>query len=661
MLRRKPAPLAAAAASNANSTQTTGQKNSRPNSLNLEPMEEFSCPGPVAAQLNAVSKVFPNPNPKLPPLPPALDSVSACIPEGSITGVVGPDAAGKTTLMRLFAGLLQPSSGQVLVLGKTAMAPGGGSLPEVGYMPQRFGLYEDLSVFDNLKLHAQLRNLEGAAREQMFEKLLSFTDLKRFQNRLAGKLSGGMKQKLGLACALLGTPRLLLLDEPGVGVDPESRRELWSMVTTLASDGMSILWSTAYIEEAERCPHVLVLAEGHLIYQGDPATFTKRVENRVFYVTGLPETLPSAPVAQAAQMVKPNPREILLYWSAQAPVRDALVQGSKVRVVWDNTTPQPAALFTPTPPRLEDAYMDAMGGIGKNPSPFLSFESLYAASVPQQPGSGLAELQKKPVIVADSLTKCFGSFVAARDISFNVEQGKIFGLLGPNGAGKSTTFRMLCGLSKPTKGECFVAGVNLLRSGSQARSQLGYMAQKFSLYQDLTLHQNIDLFARLYGIAPKLRDERLALLVEALELEDYLHRQAKDLPLGQRQRLALLCATIHNPKALFLDEPTSGVDPRTRRDFWKHINALTKQGVAVLVTTHFMEEAEYCDEIALIYRGAMIATGSPDSLKAQCPKNSTADPNDQALDPTLEDAFIAYIHAYNENPEEKKPEGEAHA
>ena len=329
-------------------------------------------PSPQAViRLQGVSKVFPD----VPPgTPPALSSLTADVPSGLVVGLVGPDAAGKTTLMRLLAGLLLPTSGSVEVLGRV---PGSEASDEavhdVGYMPQRFGLYEDLSVIDNLNLHAELRGLEGPARQAMFEKLLTFTALKPFTDRLAGKLSGGMKQKLGLACALLTTPRLLLLDEPGVGVDPLSRRELWKMVSELAVGGMSVLWSTAYMDEAERCAHVLMLDQGSLVYQGPPAGFTGRVAKRVFSFV--------PPSGEA--------RAMLARWQQEPDIRDALIQGNRIRVVLRNPHDGPFSRkgveLHPVEPRLEDAYIDAVGGMDQRPSPFLPVSGWGGA---EEPGAG---------------------------------------------------------------------------------------------------------------------------------------------------------------------------------------------------------------------------------------------------------------------------------
>ncbi|MFT4301796.1 MAG: ATP-binding cassette domain-containing protein [Desulfovibrio sp.] len=556
----------------------------------------------------------------------ALNSISAMVPAGCITGLVGPDAAGKTTLMRILAGLMLPTHGEAMVFGRPPQKLVSESANSIGYMPQRFGLYEDISVMGNLLLHASLRGLEGQARQNMFDRLLQFTSLAPFTGRLAGRLSGGMKQKLGIACALLGSPRLLLLDEPGVGVDPQSRRELWRMVQDLSRDGMTVIWATAYLDEAERCTQVIVLDEGSVLYAGAPEDFTKRAQGRVFLL--------KTPAGAH--------RRELAAWSMRPGIEDALVQGSRIRLVLaESASPELRREVLEkggeaVPPRLEDAYMSAVGGIDQNPSPYGKLHVGDGAG--QLTGGPDSNVPPQPSIEAKGLTKTFGDFTAARDITFDVRPGEIFGLLGPNGAGKSTTFRMLCGLSRPTSGQCAVDGMDLLTAGSEARAHLGYMAQKFSLYPDIPVLENIKIFAELYGLSRKRRDALLPVLADALNLQNFLRSRTADLPLGQKQRLALLCATLHEPPVLFLDEPTSGVDARTRRDFWKHISAMTTAGAAVLVTTHFMEEAEYCDRIALIYRGAMIRMGTPDELKASC---KTVE------DPTLEEAFIASIEDYD--------------
>jgi ABC-2 type transport system ATP-binding protein len=549
---------------------------------------------------------------------PALDGIDARIEAGRITGLVGPDAAGKTTLLRLTAGLLVPTAGRVTVGGLDPVRDADRLRPRLGYMPQKFGLYEDLSVLENLTLYADLRGVVGDARRDAFRRVLEFTDLARFTARPAGKLSGGMKQKLGLACVLLGAPDVLLLDEPSVGVDPISRRELWQMVNALAGEGMTIVWSTSYLDEAERCPDILLMSAGRLAYAGAPAALAERLDGRTFQLEGVAE----------------HRRAVLARALRRPEVMDGVIQGRRVRVVLraNREPPPPEALeagsgvsLVPVAPRLEDAFVDLLGG---GPGG----DSVLADRLPERPAGG----DRDRVIVAEGLTRRFGEFVAADDISFTVPRGEIFGLLGPNGAGKSTTFKMLCGLLTPTRGRAALMGLDLTRRGSEARSRLGYMAQKFSLYGSLSVAQNLAFFSGAYGLGGRTQRERIQEMVDVFELGPYLGTAPDTLPLGYRQRLALACAMMHEPDVLFLDEPTSGVDPITRREFWTHINGVVQKGVTVLVTTHFMDEAEYCDRIGLVYRGRMIAIGTPDDLKASV---ATGD----RPDPTMEDAFISLV------------------
>ncbi|WP_068468587.1 ATP-binding cassette domain-containing protein [Candidatus Protochlamydia phocaeensis] len=554
--------------------------------------------------------------------PLALDSIDTVIPKGKIVGLAGPDGAGKTTLIRLIAGLLLPSSGSITVAGYDTVQEARAIHHLIGYMPQKFGLYEDLTVMQNLVLYADLRGVLGAERRATFERLLDFTGLAPFTDRLAGNLSGGMKQKLGLACSLIRKPALLLLDEPSVGVDPISRRELWKMVQDLLHEDISVLWSTAYLDEAERCDAVLLLNEGKLLYSGPPSGLTSRVEGRTFKVT----------------QISGNRREVLVKALNQSNVIDGVIQGSDVRLVIKEKRSSPfdlsilgageQAQIEPTPPRFEDAFVDILGG-GPGGESALANE---IPRIPPKPG---------PIIETKDLVKKFGSFTAADHITFDIRSGEIFGLLGPNGAGKSTTFKMMCGLLKPTSGEAFVNGLNLEVAPSQARSHIGYMAQKFSLYGDLSVLQNLNFFSGIYNLKGSRRRTIIQQMVDIFALKPYLDVSAGTLPLGFKQRLALSCAVMHYPTVLFLDEPTSGVDPITRREFWNHINGLVEKGVTVMVTTHFMDEAEYCDRIGLVYRSKLIKVGTPDELK-QAAKSSD-NPH-----PTLEDAFIFLIERYEE-------------
>ncbi|MCE5317918.1 MAG: ATP-binding cassette domain-containing protein [Parachlamydia sp.] len=550
----------------------------------------------------------------------ALDDINVSIPKGKIVALAGPDGAGKTTLIRLIAGLLLPTEGTITVAGLDTVRQAEQIHAIVGYMPQKFGLYEDLTVMENLLLYADLQGVLGEERQNVFKRLLDFTNLEPFQTRLAGDLSGGMKQKLGLACTLLRKPALLLLDEPSVGVDPISRRELWNMVYELLAEDISVIWSTAYLDEAEKCDIALLLNEGKLLYQGPPQDLTKRLAGRTFKIT----------------QIKENRRHILADVLNLEGVIDGIIQGSDVRFVTrqgasppDLATLQagPEAKIIPTPPRFEDAFIDILGG-GPGGTSALS------ALMPKREGL------KDKIIDAEGLTKRFGSFTAASDITFQVKSGEIFGLLGPNGAGKSTTFKMLCGLLQPSEGRAFVNQINLQEAPGEARAQIGYMAQKFSLYGDLSVLQNLEFFSGAYNLMGSKRRQIIDQMVSTFSFKPYLDSSASELPLGFKQRLALSCAVMHHPEVLFLDEPTSGVDPITRREFWNHINGLVEKGVTVMVTTHFMDEAENCDRIALVYQSKIITIGTPDDLKRQAvtPDNPS---------PTLEDAFIYLIEHYD--------------
>jgi ABC-2 type transport system ATP-binding protein len=547
----------------------------------------------------------------------AIDHLNAQVFAGTITGLVGPDGAGKTTLIRMLAGLLHRTSGKINVLGFDPTTDPEGIRARIGYMPQRFGLYEDLTVRQNLDLYADLRNVVGQEKEASFERLLTFTDLKEFQTRKAGALSGGMKQKLGLGCALVGKPDLLLLDEPGVGVDPISRRELWKIVQELVADGIGVVWSTAYLDEAELCQSVILLHEGRKIFDGKPRELTDRVRSRTFHLR-----------------VSGNRRKILAEALRSPAVVDGVVQGDSVRVVLKENAKKEElyrlsddSTLQPVTPRFEDAFIDALGGLPKT-------ESLVAQSMRQ------LEHDNGDVIEAKELTKRFGNFVAADHITFSVKRSEIFGLLGPNGAGKSTTFKMLCGLLKPTAGTARIAGYDFQGSASAARNRIGYMAQKFSLYGDLTVKQNLEFFSGIYGLRGEKRTTAIDQMIDVFALKPHLERSSGQLPLGFKQRVAMACALMHGPDVLFLDEPTSGVDPITRREFWSHINGLVEKGVTAMVTTHFMDEAEYCDRIGLVYRGKLIALDSPDKLKQSV--HSSDLPH-----PTMEEAFIELIGRFD--------------
>ncbi len=461
----------------------------------------------------------------------AIDNLSLNIEKGKITGLIGADGAGKTTLLRTIIGLLLPSEGEIDVLGFNPETQKNELNQHIGYMPQKFGLYEDLTVIENLNLYADLKQVPHD-----FEKMLEFTSLAPFQDRLAGALSGGMKQKLGLACTLLGNPEFLLLDEPSVGVDPISRRDLMKMVRNMISPETTVLWSTAYLDEAHSFDTAVVLDKGKVIYEGKPHD------------------------------------------------------------------------LAPTPQEFENKVIDLMGGYNKE-------ESLIAKNYDYK----APDLEL--TVEADNLEKKYGNFYAVKNNTFKIKKGEIFGLLGPNGAGKSTSFKMMCGLAKPTSGTARIMGTDIIKHPAKARSNLGYMAQKFSLYGSLTVRQNLNFFALVYGISILKRKEKVDEIIEVFGLKEYEKCPAEELPLGLKQRLSMAAALIHNPPVLFLDEPTSGVDVLTRRDFWNHITSLAKKGVTILVTTHFMDEAEFCDRISLFYKGQTVAIGTPEELKQKAGAN----------------------------------------
>ncbi len=582
-------------------------------------------PDQIALEVDNVSKAFRIGARRID----ALQQVSFRIRHGVVTGLVGPDAAGKTTLMRLAAGLLVPDAGSLSVLGLDAATQSLQVQGTIGYMPQRFGLYEDLTVQENLDLYADLQGVPGSARPARYAELMHMAGLAPFTGRLAGQLSGGMKQKLGLACALVRQPALLLLDEPTVGVDPLSRRELWDIVYRLVREqGTSVLLSTAYLDEAERCDEVVLLHEGRLLAQGVPAELRETMRGRTYEIS-------------AANMEK---RALQASLAQALGVVDSLIQGDHIRVVMGDTVPPDAGVLLP-----------GSSGIGIKPvAP--RFEDSFVALLKDKSGSGKAARSSpmvdkvpgilqahtgKTVVEVHGLQRRFGDFHAVKNLDFSVAQGEVFGLLGANGAGKSTTFRMLCGLLPPSGGTLRVAGVDLRRAAADARARIGYMSQKFSLYGHLNVFENLRFFGAAYGLSSERRASRIEWALQEFELTPMADLASGDLSLGYKQRLALACALMHEPEILFLDEPTSGVDPLARREFWSRINALATRGVTVMVTTHFMEEAEYCDRLAIMAAGEILTMGTPGSIKALA--RSAVLP-----EPTMEDAFVGLIRAHEQ-------------
>ncbi len=576
-----------------------------------------------ALTLSDVSKAFQSGGHKIQ----ALDKISFNIKCGQVTGLIGPDSAGKTTLMRLVTGLLVPDHGDIQVLDMNVLTQPLDVQSHVGYMPQRFGLYEDLSVQENLDLYADLQNVAHSDRSERYQQLMKITGLAPFTKRLAGRLSGGMKQKLGLACALIRLPKLLLLDEPTVGVDPVSRRELWTIIYRQVQDeGMTVLLSTAYLDEAERCDEVVLMHEGKLLDQGKPEAFSRKVIGRTFQV--------SASGFSNRQLQK--------RLSQTAGVLDALIEGETVRIVLDDLA-EPVDDKTNTESRLnlpDNFHIKAVKP---------RFEDAFVARlktrrVKTQPPSLQMKIHgsgTEKVISVKNLQRRFGEFIAVNNVSFSVQRGEIFGLLGANGAGKSTTFRMLCGLLPASAGTLSVAGHDLRKASAKARNSIGYMAQKFSLYVNLSVLQNLKFFSSAYGLRGEHQKKRLQWALSTFDLTQYQDTNAGDLAIGYKQRLSFAVALMHEPEILFLDEPTSGVDPLARRAFWERTNLLAESGVTILVTTHFMEEANYCDHLVIMSEGEVLAAGTPQEMKRAA--STTKKP-----DPSMEDAFIKLIEQHQQ-------------
>jgi ABC-2 type transport system ATP-binding protein len=585
-----------------------------------------STAAPLALQLDHVRKSFKRETGETVL---ALDDVSFSVRLGSLAAVVGPDGAGKTTLIRLLCGLVRADGGIARVLGIDAAQDPQAIQSRISYMPQQFGLYEDLTVRENLDLYSDMHGVAEKERRAQYVRLLAMTGLDAFQKRLAGQLSGGMKQKLGLACTLVRSPELLLLDEPTVGVDPLSRRELSQIIRELTQQGLTVLLSSSDPNEAEGCEQVLVLNGGRSLIDAPAAEVSRLALGRSF-------------LAQPPQGIKP--RDFQAQLLSEPSVIDAVPESGQVRLVTTQTAAGAAArqfagvAAEPTQARFEDGFMVLLHSVRDAHGPDSQPIAVPEPKIGGNTGDAVVEVHE--------LVRRFGNFLAVERVSFNVKRGEIFGLLGPNGAGKTTTFRMLCGLLPASAGSLKVAGVDVRRARASARQHLGYVAQKFSLYGQLTVNQNLSFFARAYGLEGESRRTRIAWALDQFKLEPFLHLPAAQLPGGFKQRLAMAAALLHRPEILFLDEPTSGADPFARREFWQRITALADTGVTVIVTTHFMEEAEYCDRALILDDGRVLAQGTPAELRALAP----VQPGRLA---TMADAFIAIVEKARGEPARK--------
>lgn len=529
----------------------------------------------------------------------AADNVSLTVKKGDIYGLIGPDGAGKTTVLRMLAGILPPDGGEASVCGFSCVTEQDSVKNHIAYMSQRFGLYPDLTVGENIRFYADLYGVRKQGLDRHIDELLDFSYMRPFKNRLAGKLSGGMKQKLQLVCALVHKPEVLLLDEPTNGVDPVSRRDFWKILYKLVADGMTIVMSTAYLDEAERCSVVGLMDSGRIIAEGTPEDVVKESGINVLSVR-------CGNCRKSAALLK-----------AEFGAERVHLFGDRFRIFSTNPKEDIKTVRAMSPeftveadrPVLEDIFMQ----LGSKSVVDERIISMVTDDIEQKSGDAL---------VVKNLYKNFGDFVAVDNISLSVPYGEIFGFLGPNGAGKSTTIKMLCGLLPPSRGVGKVGGIDIVTDAEKIKANIGYMSQKFSLYEDLRVSENIDFYGGIYGLRGVELQKRRDWALELSGLQDRKSLMTADLVGGWRQRLALACSILHKPSIVFLDEPTSGADPASRRLFWAIISELASHGVTVFVSTHYMEEAEYCDRLALIFRGKMIAMGSPASLKSDTMKEN---------------------------------------
>jgi ABC-2 type transport system ATP-binding protein len=553
----------------------------------------------------------------------AVDTLDLEICRGEVFGLIGPDGAGKSSLMKAAAGVLTFDEGTLEVFGTSLDSERACEKVKgrLGLMPQGLGqnLYADLSIEENVNFFGQLRLVPKAELEQRKNELLAATRLDAFRHRPMKQLSGGMKQKLGLVCTLIHAPELIILDEPTTGVDPVSRRDFWAILARLLqSRGITALVSTAYMDEASRFDRIGLMFGGKLL-----ATDTPEAIGRLAPGTLLNTSLPAASAMDTLNRLRKT-----------FPQADVL--GSKLHLFVDDATPQQAldqvsALAPELPreqwlsntPSLEDTFIALLRKRGLVQLQRSGGGSVLGSSAPAGQAVAVGDAGAGSAIKAHDLTRMFGDFRAADAVNFVVPQGEIFGLLGANGAGKSTVIKMLTGILRPTSGEGWVAGADMRTAGFEIKERIGYMSQAFSLYLDLTVVENVRLYAGIYGLDKVTTEERVAWVLDMAGLQEQRDARAASLPMGQRQRLALGCALVHRPRVLFLDEPTSGVDPIGRRSFWEILYRLAREEqVAILVTTHYMSEAEHCDHLALMYAGRVVADDSPAGMKAAVEKEA---------------------------------------
>jgi ABC-2 type transport system ATP-binding protein len=529
----------------------------------------------------------------------AIRGVDLEIHQGEIFGLIGPDGAGKTTTFQILAGIMEATSGVVEVFGKPARE----SRSAVGYLTQSFSLYPDLSVNENIRYVGDLRRVPMKEIAERGDRYLEMFDMHRFRERLAGQLSGGMKQKLSLVCALVAQPRVLLLDEPTTGVDPVSRREFWDVLAHLAADGLTIVVATPYLDEAERCHRVALMYLGQIQQTGTPAELRdslgmKRLEVHTANLAEAEDRLTEAEGAAIGDVQRFGDRLDVIVKDPEAGRAAVEAALAKAGIAVES--------IRVADPTLENTFVAKLRGMGLE---------LHAPPFPGQHPH--RDLKGRIAIGAENLTKRFGAFTAVHNVNLSVRYGEVYGLLGANGAGKTTTIKMLCGLLDPTEGTPQLAGKTGAIRSEEVRELVGYMSQKFSLYDDLSIAENLDFFGGVYGVPAEEIAEKQKWVLEFSGLTGKEQQITGSLPGGWKQRVAFGAATMHEPSVLFLDEPTSGVDPLARRAFWRMINRLADMGTAILVTTHYLEEAEQCNRLGFMAGGELVAEGAPSAIKAR--------------------------------------------
>lgn len=538
----------------------------------------------------------------------ALNNFGLEILSGELFGLVGPDGAGKTSVLKILAGIMEPTSGTASVLGKKPSD----ARRHVGYVPQGGALYPELSIDENLKYEAGMHGVSNSDFRKLRELHLKNMGLIQFADRLAGQLSGGMKQKLALCCALVSQPKVILLDEPTTGLDPISRRELWQALAVLGKEGVTAVVATPFLDEAERCHRVALMYEGSVQELGSPSQLQAALNlTRVEIVVGNDADSLHG-LSKLAIERSDNIADIWTFGDhIEVLCKDPRSAVDEVSQALKNARIEVRNIHEGSP-NLENVFVTKLRSLGQKEGHSIPFPHIRIGDNKQQ---SIGE----SAIKASGLCKRFGNFVAVDNVDLELRHGEIFGLLGANGAGKTTTIKMLCGLLKPTAGSVMLGGeTNNLRS-RKLRKRIGYMSQKFTLYDNLTVRENLEFYAAIYEIPLNLRQQQIDWVIEACELDEIQKSLVKSLPLGWKQRIAFGAAVMHEPDIIFLDEPTAGVDPLARRQLWKLIREFAANGAVILVTTHYLDEAEYCSRMAFMASSRVVAQGSPQELR-QLPK-----------------------------------------